>query len=620
MKIKLSLTGEYSMDLSKLHLHWGGGTYKGVKYKSYSLAKSVRKNGKNSHKPIVKLGKLSDTEVNWWKKLLHAIKTPSSVVTTMENIVIRNHFQYCDVALVNKFWDYWNLSKAFTSERNPEIPLSTIAKILTVNRCLNPKSKSAVTKWLKKTSLPQMLNIDSDKINKSRMFRDLAGIEENKENICNHLLSEYKRRFPESLNEVYYDLSSTTFSGTKCIISKFGHCKEGYQTHVVLALLVNKDGLPFYWEVMPGGTADAKTVQWLLEKCKNKFKNLNITAVFDRGFVSDENLSCIELDDIKYITAMDRNQIEGICGTSTNFSQFATFTPEDIDSKIQELDYFTKINNNTFYSEIKVKNKRRYILCFNPQLFRDQRNAREKNIGILKNEIIIELNEELRQAKKSRQFDTTEKKFKKFIAKLKLSSFLSIELKDIKVINNGNEVSSFQGELKMNNIAKLETIKLDGFWMLVTNLSEKDNENKFLVSSEKALNPYREKVIIENAFRDIKSFLEIAPVYVWLEKHVKSHYTICVLAYLINRTMSNLLKENTGELSKDIKTHKSVYEELENASINEIYIKNLEQSSYCLTELTKKQKEILTRLKAVSIGRVDALLKNFKDNIIISKN
>ena len=61
-------------------------------------------------------------------------------------------------------------------------------------------------------------------------------------------------------------------------------------------------------------------------------------------------------------------------------------------------------------------------MCFNPQLFRDQRNAREKNIELLKNEILPELNNELGQAKKSRQFKATEKKFKKFITKLISSS------------------------------------------------------------------------------------------------------------------------------------------------------------------------------------------------------
>lgn len=602
------------MDLSKLHLHWGGGTYKGKKYKTYSLAKSVRVNGKNSHKPVIKLGKLEDDEVSWWKKILHAIKVPSSVVTTMENIVTRAHFQYYDVALVNKFWDYWKLDKAFKSERNTEIPLSSIAKILTINRCLNPESKSAVPKWFAKTSLPQLLNIDPAKINKSRLFRDLSGIEEHKDVICDHLLTQYKRRCPESLDQVYYDLSSTTFSGSKCIISKYGHCKEGYQTHVVLALLVTAEGLPFYWEVLPGGTADSKTVQWLLDKCKKKFNDLSITAVFDRGFVSDNNLSNIESDNIKYITAMDRNQIEGICGESVDFSRFSEFTPENIDDKIKNLKDFTEINSTTYYREIKVEGNRRYILCFNPQLFRDQRNARDKNVEMLKNELIPELNDELKGAKKSRQFAVTESKFKKVISKLKLSSFLKIELNELAVKNEGADIKTFQGTLAADESAKKEAVKLDGFWMLVTNLSEKNSDDEFLVSSESALRPYREKVIIEDAFRDIKSFLEVAPVYVWLEKHVKAHYTICVLAYLINRTVSNMLKESEGDLSADIKTHMSVYSEFADGSVDEIYIKNLDQSCFCLTEITKKQKEILHRLKSGALTRVDKLLDSFKAN------
>lgn len=603
------------MDISQLHLHWGGSSYKGKKYKTYSLAKSYRVNGKNRKEPVIRLGKLTDQEVRNWKKLLQILKNPSSVITTLDNLVTRKHYQYYDVALVNRVWNYWKLDKAFTSERNPEIALSSIAKILTINRCVNPESKSAVAKWFGKTSLPQLLNIDATKINKSRLFRDLVGIEENKDNICDHLLTEYIRRSPEGLNKVYYDLSSTTFSGTKCIFSKYGHCKEGYQTHVVLALLVTEDGLPFYWEVLPGGTADAKTIQWLLEKCGGKFTNLNITAVFDRGFVSDDNLKNIESDGIKYITAMDRNQIEGICGELVRFTQFSDFTPENIVEEIKRKGEFTEINSNTFYREIKVEDDRRYILCFNPQLFVDQRNAREKHIELLEKDIIPALNDDLKSAKKSRQYAATENKFGKFIRKLKLSSFSKIELSELTLKNADSEIRTFQGGLNINDADKREAIKLDGFWMLVTNLSEKNNRNEFVVSSDKALRPYREKAIIEDAFRDIKSFLEIAPVYVWLEKHVKSHYTICALSYLINRTISNLLKKNKGNLSESIKTHMSVYKELASCSLDEIYITDMDQSNYCLTELDKKQKEILRRLEAESLSRGDILLKRFRENI-----
>ena len=602
------------MNIAELHLHWGGGTYKGKKYRSYSLAKSMRKNGRNSHKPIVKLGKLNEEEICWWRKLLQIIKNPSCVITTLENIVSKEHYSYCDVALVNKFWNYWKLDRAFQTNRDIDIPLSSIAKILTINRCLNPESKSAVPKWFEKTSLPQLLSIDPNKINKSRMFRELRHIEENKENICCHLLSEYKDRFPNNLNKVYYDLSSTTFSGTKCIISKYGHCKEGFQTHVVLALLVTENGFPFYWEVLPGGTADSKTVEWLLNKCRNKFKDLNITAVFDRGFVSDDNLERIETENIKYISAMDRNQIQGICGTRVEFSQFSHFAPESIRERIEENKEFTKIDSNTYYREIKVEKKRRYILCFNPQLFIDQRNAREKNLSLFKDDIVKELNKELQDAKKSRLRDATQNKFKKFMKKLKISSFTEIRLENLIIDGKGVEIKSFQGKVNVNDNEKMQAVKLDGFWLLVTNLSEKNNKKHFVVSSKETLQPYREKVMIEDAFRDIKAFLEIAPVYVWLEKHVKAHYTICVLAYLINRTISNLLKENRGSLSEDVKTHLGAYEELKSCSVDKIYVKNLKLNNYCLTELNEKQKEILKRLGATTVANVNTLLKRFREN------
>jgi len=582
------------MNIAFLHLHWGGGSYKGKRYKSYSLARSVRKNGKNNHKPEIKLGKLTDDEVMWWKKLLRVLKNPSSVITTLEDIVTKTHYSFCDLAVVDKFWDYWKLDKAFkdANGRECDIPLAAVAKILTVNRCVAPESKSAVAKWFKRTALPQMMNITPDKVNKSRIFRELKRIEANKENICDHLLSEYEKRSASGLKQVYYDLSSTTFSGTKCIISKYGHCKEGFQTHVVLALLVTEEGLPFYWEVLPGGTADAKTVEWLLEKCRDKFKKLNITAVFDRGFVSDENLAKFEAAGIKYISAMDRNQLPGVCGDQIKFEKFSKFTPENIKERIKTERIFTEMNSTTYYREIKVENGRRYILCFNPQLFIDQRNARDKSIELFENEIIPELNEELARAQKSRAYVATANKFRKLMAKCKISAFTEVELKPLTINENNREIGSFQGKTRIDSEKKRAVSQMDGFWMLITNLSEKNGEEKFIVSSEDALRPYREKVIIEDAFRDMKSFVEIAPVYVWLENHIKAHYTICVLAYLMNRTITNLLKKNRSELSEDIKTHIGAYKELKECSVDEIYVKNLDQNNYCVTELTKKQKDI----------------------------
>ena len=57
---------------------------------------------------------------------------------------------------------------------------------------------------------------------------------------------------------------------------------------------------------------------------------------------------------------------------------------------------------------------------------------------------------------------------------------------------------------------------MDEFWLLVINLSKKNGEN-FINDTKAVVQLYRDKVIIESSFRDIKSFIEVRSVHVWTE-------------------------------------------------------------------------------------------------------
>ncbi|MEA3545055.1 MAG: hypothetical protein U9R69_07540, partial [Thermodesulfobacteriota bacterium] len=234
------------MDLTSLHLHWRASKYKGKSYRSYSLARAYREDGKNRKEIFVKLGKLSDEAANQWRTLLKALKKPGSFITTGDDIAVVNHYAYLDVATVGEIWDYWKLDDIFPSNGRRGVDISSIAKILTINRCVDPASKWQIPLWFKNTALPWLLNVKTTQINSSRIFRELGAIEQNKEAVCAHLFELMSKRNPESMKSVFYDLSSTTFSGSRCLLMKWGHCKEGYQNHVVLAIIVNNDGLPFY--------------------------------------------------------------------------------------------------------------------------------------------------------------------------------------------------------------------------------------------------------------------------------------------------------------------------------------------------------------------------------------
>ncbi len=76
------------MDLSKLHLHWGSCLSKGKRYRSYSLARAYREDGKNRKEIVLSLGKLSDEDVEHWKKFLRSVKDPSAFFTTTNDIGI----------------------------------------------------------------------------------------------------------------------------------------------------------------------------------------------------------------------------------------------------------------------------------------------------------------------------------------------------------------------------------------------------------------------------------------------------------------------------------------------------------------------------------------------------
>jgi len=302
------------MDLTHLHLHWGQSNYKGKTYRSYSLARAFRQDGKSRKEIVLKLGKLSDEEAAKWHYLLEALKGNDSFVTTLNDIVVTEHFAYLDVAVANAIWNKWELDDAFGDDGKRKLGVSAIARILALNRCIDPAAKSQTPEWFNRTALPWMLDTDPELVNPSRIFRELDAIDKHKESICKHLFERISRDDPNSMKSVFYDLSSTTFTGTRCVLMKWGHCKEGYHNHIVLALVVNQQGLPFYWEVLPGGTADAQTITWLLSRLKDRFIINETTLVFDRGMVSDDNLALLETSKIKYISAMDKSQLEPITG------------------------------------------------------------------------------------------------------------------------------------------------------------------------------------------------------------------------------------------------------------------------------------------------------------------
>ncbi len=86
---------------------------------------------------------------------------------------------------------------------------------------------------------------------------------------------------------------------------------------------------------------------------------------------------------------------------------------------------------------------------------------------------------------------------------------------------------------QLNEAAMRTEESLDGFWILQTNANH--------LTLPEIINAYKNLASIESAFRQIKDFLKIRPIYHYSESRVKGHVFICVLAYLIEKLISNQL-------------------------------------------------------------------------------
>lgn len=88
------------------------------------------------------------------------------------------------------------------------------------------------------------------------------------------------------------------------------------------------------------------------------------------------------------------------------------------------------------------------------------------------------------------------------------------------------------GELALKEAAIREEARYDGKWVLRTNTN--------LPTSEVAL-AYKSLWQIEQAFRELKSGLEIRPVFLRLQDHVRGHILVCFLALVMEAALQRLL-------------------------------------------------------------------------------
>jgi len=588
-----------------MHLSYSTSKYKDRAYKSYSIAESYR-DGKTSRKRTIwSIGKLTDQQADQIRLILKVVQNEDEVVTRLKDIVVQDSKAYLDIAVVNDLWDQWELDKAFGYDvTESPLPTHTIARILTINRCTDPCSNYSVPIWAKKTALEDVLKIDLSGLNDDKIYYELDKIHLNKISIENHLFNLTYEKKPESYGFINYDLTTSYFVGYKCNLSAFGKGKKEChgRRQVLLGVLINDQGYPFKWDVFPGNTAEVKTLKRNISACKTRFKlgNKDVTIVFDRGIISDDNADLIEDAEMKYISALDRNQIPS---SGVSLEPFNGLSVDKVTKDGSIPPGFKKYDNELYFHDSGVMGNKRFVVGFNPTLFQEDRTNRDEKIDVF-NAYMKKENKDLKNAQRDRQLDATKSRIMNELKRLKIRKYYeSPVLKSISVqrkLKDGTvkHIKSFKVEIKKkNDVIKADKL-LDGVCVFTTNHIEKQGRG-FKVRPQTIINAYRDKTKIEDVFKNVKSFLKLRPFFVNTDAHVEAVYTICILGYFINKYLSNQRKA-MGE--KDYLNSRELYAPFKDIDITTLEDSNTGQRIRKAVKLPPDTKKLLERIEMTHVA------------------
>ncbi len=590
-----------------MHLSYSVSKYKDRSYKSYAIAESYRDGKKVKKRIIWKIGKLSDEQARQIQQICKVTKNKEQLLTHFEDIVVKETKSYLDIAVVNELWNRLKLDDAFTSEiTESKLSTHTIAKILTINRCLDPCSHYSIPKWANQNALKEILGSNLSGLNDDKIYYELDKIHVNQNTIENHIFSHTYEQSPESYDYIDYDLTTSYFIGYRCTLSEFGKGKAEChgRRQVLLGVLINNQGYPFKWDVFPGNTAEVKTLKQNIDACKTRFQlnDKNVTLVFDRGIISDDNADAVEEAGMKYISALDKNQIPSSGISLTPFADFASLSTENDDVKVPPPQGFKKYDDTLFFKEGGTIGNKRFVIGFNPGLFLDDRNLRNLKFRLFEEYLQIE-NSNLKNAQKSRKEDATRNRVIKELKRLKIKKYYQpptlIEIAVERKLKNGTTrtVKSFQVEIEKKT-EFIDTEKLtDGVCVFVTNHVEKRGRG-YKTKAQSIIKAYRNKTKIEDVFKNVKSFLKIRPFFVNKPMHVQAVYTICIIAYYINKYLSNQRKA-LGE--KDYLNSKELYAPFRD---KDIAVLEDRQTGQTISKAVQLPKDTLNLIENLGMGHI----------------
>jgi len=392
---------------------------------------------------------------------------------------------YGPVLVFRRLWEDLGLARqmgVLQSESAVRFSIDEAVFAMVVHRLLDPGSKRATHKWLETVYRPEFESLELH-----QLYRALDHVGNSKQALEEALFSRNRDLFSLEVDLVLFDTTLVHFEGqgpeglaTWARPGNYPDCVK-----VLVGLVMTGDGFPVAHHVFPGNTADVSAFRVAISDLRQRFSIRRVVIVADRGMVSEEMVEELEGE------SDGQQKVDYILGMRLRKNR------EVSEQVLRRAGRYHEIGDNLRVKEVRI-GKRRYVVCHNPE---------EQERDLRRREEIIE---------RTRQ-DLDRKGAKAFVMPRGLKRFVEL----------------VGGELVLKEAAVREEARYDGKWVLRTSTR--------LPAAEVAL-AYKSLWQIEHAFRELKSGLEIRPVFLRTGDHVRGHLVVCFLALVLEAALARLLK------------------------------------------------------------------------------
>ena len=528
-----------------MHLKRVTNKYRGETRVYAQIVQSVRREDGQVTQDVMKsLGRAkSEEEWNRAESIPETMRKAEKLVRLKE-LEIKHQLELGGIWVGDEIWREVGVGAALASsfsERKTGFDLERIVFLLVVNRLYKPSSDWSALRWINEKAYTQM------RAKKQWIYRSLDVLVEGKDRIENSLFENLKESLDLSLDLVLYDLTSSYFEGVGPKLAMYGYSRDHRPDRKQLVLgVVMADGIPIAHRVWAGNTADKSTLKEVVADLRERFgiRKGKVVLVADRGVVSLPNLGELEEIGYDYVFSTRRRRdrlVEGLLVKDVSGS------------------------GRLRAEEVHSTGGRRYILC----LDEETREARLKTLRHVREEAGEKLHALRERYKKSGSGKSRGRPMTRKSARQRVDKILGTSKRLFDVTVDATV------KWELNEEAWRYERAIAGKFLLVTTSD---------LEPLQAMESYKDLKDVEQAFDELKNLLKLRPIYHRVDKRVKGHVFICILALLLKR----LMEKKTGLMFREI------MKKLERLKVNVIEVEG--EEIYQRNQINHGQKEILKEL------------------------